>query len=69
MLKKKVGEKYGTTNQSEILNATVEKNSISTTVSGSGQLSDDDVEQVEVPTDIEIEEVRGSICLAGALFL
>ena len=61
ILKKKVGEKYGTTSQSEILSATVEKNSISTTVSGSGQLSDDDVEEIEVPENIEIDEYVVSV--------
>ncbi|MBQ9872446.1 MAG: HlyD family efflux transporter periplasmic adaptor subunit [Eubacterium sp.] len=56
ILKKKVGETYGNTNQAEVLTATVEKNGISTTVSGSGQLSDDDVETIEVPENVEIEE-------------
>ncbi len=56
ILKKKVGETYGNTSQAEVLTATVEKNGISTMVSGSGQLSDDDVETIEVPENVEIEE-------------
>ena len=56
ILKKKIGEKYGTTAETEILSATVEKNGISTTVSGSGRLTDDDVEKLSVPENVEIEE-------------
>ncbi|MBO4864354.1 MAG: HlyD family efflux transporter periplasmic adaptor subunit [Eubacterium sp.] len=59
-LREKVSEKYGTKSESSVTSVTVEAGSISTTVYGSGQLSDDDVEEITVPDSVEIEELKAS---------
>ena len=59
-LRKKVSEKYASKNESEIISAQVESGSISTTVYGSGQLSDDDVEEISIPDSVEIDELKAS---------
>ncbi len=53
VLKNKVDEQVGSS-ESEVLSATVSTGSISTTVSGSGTLADEDVESIEVPSSLEI---------------
>lgn len=70
ILRKSVSEKYGKKDDTEILSAEVTRGSISTSVSGSGQLSDDDVETLDIPDGVELEEikaVRGSKVEAGDL--
>ena len=70
ILRKSVSEKYGKKDDAEILSAEVTRGSISTSVSGSGQLSDDDVETLDIPDGVELEEikaVRGSKVEAGDL--
>ncbi|MBR4780616.1 MAG: hypothetical protein IK014_04575, partial [Lachnospiraceae bacterium] len=60
ILRKKVSEKFGAKKDSSVTSATVESGSISTTVYGSGQLSDDDVEEIEIPTSVEIDQMKAS---------
>ena len=70
ILRKSVSEKYGKKDDTEILSAEVTRGSISTSVSGSGQLSDDDVETLDIPDGVELEEikaVRGSKVEEGDL--
>ena len=70
ILRKSVSDKYGRKNDTEILSAEVTRGSISTSVSGSGQLSDDDVETLDIPDGVELEEikaVRGSKVEEGDL--
>ena len=54
-LKKMISEKYAAQNKSDIVTVTAESGSISTTVYGSGRLTDDDVEEIEIPDDVEID--------------
>jgi multidrug efflux pump subunit AcrA (membrane-fusion protein) len=61
ILRKKVSSKFASKDESDISSASVEAGSISTTVYGSGQLADDDVEEIEIPSSIEIEEMRASV--------
>ena len=56
LLKKRVREEFATT-QGEVLSHQVTTGSISTVVSGSGSLSDDDLNAITVPTGVEITEV------------
>lgn len=58
ILRKSVSEKYGKKDDTEILSAEVTRGSISTSVSGSGQLSDDDVETLDIPDGVELEEIK-----------
>ena len=70
ILRKSVSEKYGKKDDTETLSAEVTRGSISTSVSGSGQLSDDDVETLDIPDGVELEEikaVRGSKVEEGDL--
>ena len=55
-LKQKVNEQMGSGSKSEVLSAEASIGSISTTVSGSGTLSAEDVEELEVPSALEIVE-------------
>ena len=56
-LKKQVNTQFASRSSDEVLTATVTTGSISTTVAGSGQLQDDDVETVEIPDGVEIKNV------------
>ena len=58
ILKKNVSEKYGKKDDTEILSAEVTRGSISTSVAGSGLLSDDDVETLDIPDGVELEEIK-----------
>jgi multidrug efflux pump subunit AcrA (membrane-fusion protein) len=60
ILRKKISEKYAAENESQILTTTAETGSISTTVYGSGRLSDDDVDEITIPDSVEIDEIRVS---------
>ncbi|NLB10357.1 MAG: hypothetical protein GX834_04740 [Clostridiaceae bacterium] len=57
ILKNKVTEKYGENSDAKIQTATASLGSISTTVSGSGNMEDEDVEAVEILSIVEIEEI------------
>ena len=57
-LRSRVKEQYGSRSSANILSATVQSGSISTTVYGTGRLQDDDTETVAVPTGVELSEVR-----------
>ncbi len=52
-----VSKQYGASQDTEIQTGTAELGSISTTVSGSGNLEDEDVEAIEIPATVEIEDV------------
>lgn len=52
ILRKSVSEKYGKKDDTEILSAEVTRGSISTSVSGSGQLSDEPAKPVEITTGL-----------------
>lgn len=57
-LKNTVKNKYASTSDSDIKSATVESNSISTTVYGSGRLNDADTKTQEIPDGVKITEVK-----------
>ena len=57
VLQKKVREEFGS-NSGEVQQHVVQKGSISTTVSGSGRLTDVDQEAITVPEGVEILEVQ-----------
>lgn len=56
-LRDKVETEYAADNGDEILQATVSRGSISTSVYGSGRLSDDDVENIDIPEGVELEKI------------
>ena len=58
ILKDRVKTQFADKDDSNYKSATVESGSISTTVYGSGRLSDDDVETQEIPDGVEIVEVK-----------
>lgn len=54
--RKKISESVGSSSGNEVESAEVTVGSISTTVSGSGTLADEDVESIEVPSTLEIAD-------------
>ena len=60
ILRKTVSDKYGRNNEAEILSAEVSRGNISTSVYGSGLLSDDSVEELEIPSGVELEKIQVS---------
>lgn len=59
-LRKRVTEQFGRGSTAEISSAKVISGSISTSVYGSGRLSDDDVEKLEIPSGVKLKEIRVS---------
>lgn len=59
-LRKRVTEQFGRGSTAEISSAEVISGSISTSVYGSGRLSDDDVEKLEIPSGVKLKEIRVS---------
>ena len=59
-LRKRVTEQFGRSSTAEISSAEVISGSISTSVYGSGRLSDDDVEKLEIPSGVKLKEIRVS---------
>ncbi len=57
MLRQEVNTQLAAGNEEEVLTASVSRGSISTTVSGSGSLSDEDVEVLALHSGVEIDEV------------
>ncbi len=57
LLQRSVSQRYGAEASGDILSADVTVGSISSTVSGSGNLEDQDVEDTELPSDVEITEL------------
>lgn len=57
LLKNRVTEQYGNTSDEEVLSAQATIGSISTTVSGSGNLEDEDVEDLELYSSVDIEKI------------
>jgi len=69
-LREKVSEEYASTDENEILQGIASRGSISTSIYGSGMLSDDDVEKLEILEGIELEKIYvqpGDIVEEGAL--
>ena len=60
-LRSRVKAQYGSRSSANVLSATVQSGSISTTVYGTGRLQDDDVETAAVPTGVELSEVRVAV--------
>jgi len=63
-----VKEKFGVEKVKEVLSANAETGSISMSVTGSGTLSDDDVEKLEIPDGVKIEKLyvsRGDTVAVG----
>ena len=56
-LRSRVTARFAGTEESTVTSAAVTTGSISTTVSGSGTLADEDVEEVSFPASIELDEV------------
>lgn len=59
-LRKRVTEQFGRGSTAEISSAEVISGSISTSVYGSGRLSNDDVEKLEIPSGVKLKEIRVS---------
>lgn len=57
LLRDKVETEYAGDNEDEIIQGSVVRGSISTTVYGSGRLSDDDVENIDIPEGVELEKI------------
>ena len=58
VLRERVTEAYGQKNTTEVLTATVERGSISTTISGSGVLSQQEATSVSVPSGVAVQSLR-----------
>lgn len=56
-LRSRVASQFGRQNDTEISSAAVTRGSISTSVYGSGRLSDDDVETLEIPAGVELTDI------------
>ena len=56
-LRSRVASQFGRQNDTEISSASVTRGSISTSVYGSGRLSDDDVETLEIPSGVELTDI------------
>ncbi len=56
-LRKKVKDNYAVDTTPEVTSASVTVGSISTSVSGSGRLGDDDAEQIDIPSGVELETI------------
>lgn len=57
MLQSRVTERFGDTNEEEVQSAQVTKGSISTTISGSGTLENEDSEEISIPQSVEVTEI------------
>lgn len=57
LLRDKVEAEYAGDNEDEIIQGSVVRGSISTTVYGSGRLSDEDVENIDIPEGVELEKI------------
>ncbi len=60
MLRRQVSRKFAAEAGGDIESAKVEVGSISTTVSGSGRLADEDVDDIELPASVEFTEIAVS---------
>ena len=56
-LRSRVTSRFGRSNDTEISTAEVTRGSISTSVYGSGRLSDDDIETQDIPSGVELTEI------------
>lgn len=57
MAKSRVTEKFGDTNEEEVQSAQVTKDSISTTISGSGTLENEESEDTSIPQSVDVTEI------------
>lgn len=60
-LRSRVTSRFGRSNDTEISTAEVTRGSISTSVYGSGRLSDDDIETQDIPSGVELTEILVSV--------
>lgn len=60
-LRKRVSDQFAGSSGTEVSSAAVTAGSISTSVYGSGRLSDDDVEQLDIPSGVELEKIYVSL--------
>lgn len=60
-LRKRVSNQFAGSSGTEVSSAAVTAGSISTSVYGSGRLSDDDVEQLDIPSGVELEKIYVSL--------
>ena len=60
-LRKRVSDQFAGSSGTEISSAAVTAGSISTSVYGSGRLSDDYVEQLDIPSGVELEKIYVSL--------
>ena len=60
-LRKRVSDQFAGSSGTEVSSAAVTVGSISTSVYGSGRLSDDDVEQLDIPSGVELEKIYVSL--------
>lgn len=56
-LRKRVTDSFGGRGESDVTSAEVTTGSISTSVSGSGRLSDNDVDQIDIPSEVELKKI------------
>jgi len=57
VLRSKVAEEYGDTGAEEVLNEEITVGSISTTVSGSGTLQNEDSNEITIPQSVEVTDI------------
>lgn len=70
LLRNRVKAKYAGGENNDVLSATVTRGTISTAVSGSGTLVDDDVEKIGIPDGVELRKIyvsRGDLVQEGDL--
>lgn len=59
-LQHRVKQQFGSTDELSVLSAEVSTGSISTSVYGSGMLYDEDVEQIDIPSGVDVEKISVS---------
>lgn len=57
VLRNRVKQQFGREEQKEVISASVTAGSISSSVYGSGLLADEDVEQLDIPSGVEVEKI------------
>jgi multidrug efflux pump subunit AcrA (membrane-fusion protein) len=57
VLRNRVKQQFGSSDELEVLSAEVTTGSISTSVYGSGMLADEDVEQLDIPSGVDVEKL------------
>lgn len=57
MMRSRVTEKFGNTDQEEVQSAKVTVDSISTTISGSGTLENEESDEISIPQSVDVKEI------------